>query len=494
MVNLAPAAVHAAENPDLSLEERIERIEEMLGITDAPAQIVPSGAGPTSLPAGRGPVSQGANSPAFAPAVADAPVQSTGAPEWSFNNNRPTVRSPGGDFELAFRGRFQFDAGTFFQDGGLPASVTTGRDLHNGSYFRRAQIGIEGQVFRDFDYEFVFDFGSSATERAGQIYLMRLAYTGIPNVLINAGAIQPKFTIDDSTSSADLTFMERSSIVNTILDPFGGSDSRRGIEVRYQREGALTRGDNLLVTTAFTGDRIAETKADDEGTQLLGRLAYRFYSDMKSNFQIGGSAARIINDPDSAMRIGDRPESRVDGTRLVGFGFGGLPAAVPAKSAWLFGMEAAMNYGPLTVQGEYFHYTLERTNSVLRDPSFDGWYVQGSYLLTGESRPYVAGSAAFGSPSPLRPFGPGSPAGGAWELKARYSVNNLDAYIFEPDPANRVRGGEQRIISTGINWYLNRNVRWLFDYSFVDVDRLDAAGLPAGQDFNILAGRMQFSF
>lgn len=516
VLNLVPTFACAAESPQLTLEQRVKRIEDMLGLSDAPVEHIPNGAAGSASPDLRQPAAPqpaqnslaaapqpAQNSLAAAPqpvqnslaaAAASTPTATPSAPTWTYTNNRPVIHSGDGDFDLAIRGRFQFDAGTFFQNRDLPSSVSAGRDLHNGSYFRRAQIGVEGTVFRDFDYEFVFDFGSSATERAGQIYLLRLAYTGIPNVTINAGAIQPKFSMDDSTSSADLTFMERSSIVNTVLDPFGGSDSRRGLEVRYQSEGFARDGDNLLVSAAFTGSRIAQTKADDEGTQILGRLAYRFYSNMRSNFQIGASAARIINDPDHSISIGDRPETRVDGTRLVGFGFSGLPSAVGAKSGSLFGVESGMNYGPLTLQGEYFHYNLDRTNAALRNPSFDGWYLQGSYVLTGEMRPYVAGSAAFGSPSPRNPFRPGSNSWGAWELKARYSVNNLNAFAFDPNPANRVRGGEQTVLSAGINWYMNRNVRWLFDYSYVSVDRLDASDRQAGQDFSFLAGRMQFSF
>ena len=167
-----------------------------------------------------------------------------------------------------------------------------GRDLHNGANFRRAQIGVEGRVYRDFNYEFVFDFGSSGTERAGQIYLLRVAYTGIPYFTINAGAIQPKFTMDDSTSSAEITFLERASIINTVLDPFGGSDLRRGVELIYQRADLFKGGDNLLISTAFTGERIAAVKTDDEGSQLTGRVAYRFHSDERSNYQIGVDVAR----------------------------------------------------------------------------------------------------------------------------------------------------------------------------------------------------------
>ena len=492
---LFSTGLQAAESETLSLEERIRRIEEVLGLSEGSGEAIANGpvAGGTIMPA---PATTPAAPPATALAQAPAPTPapSSDAPVWSFANNRATIRSPDNEFELALRGRLQFDAGSFYQSRNLPDSVTTGRDLHNGSYFRRAQIGVQGHVFRDFNYEFVFDFGSSATERAGQIYLLRLEYTGIPNFAINAGAIQPKFTLDDSTSSADLTFMERSSIVNTILDPFGGSDSRRGIEVRYQKRGIAHSGDNLMISTAYTGERIANAKTDDEGTQIMGRLAYRFYSDQKSNFQIGASASHILNEPDQLMAIHDRPETRVDGTRLVGFGTGGLPASVGAKTASLYGVEGAMNYGPLTMQGEYYRYKLSRTDSSLSDPSFKGWYIQGSYILTGEMRPYNAAAASFGSPSPRSPFRAGTNSWGAWEIKARYSVNNLNAHIFDPDPANRVRGGKQTILGAGINWYMNSNVRWLFDYSYVDVGRLNDAGLQAGQDFSVLAGRMQFSF
>ena len=193
------------------------------------------------------------------------------------------------------------------------------------------------------------------------------------------------------------------------------------------------------------------------------------------------------------MGFNDRPESRLDGTRLVGFGSGGLPPAVGAQTAWLIGIEAAMNHGPFTLQGEYFRYGLERTADTLKDPVFDGWYAQASYFLTGQMRPYVTGSAAFGTPN-FMPFTPGGRSPGAWEIKARFSRNDTNAFVFDPTPANRVRGGVQNIVALGLNWYVNRNVRWMFDYLIVDIDRLDAAGLQVGQDFSVFANRLQFSF
>jgi phosphate-selective porin OprO/OprP len=413
---------------------------------------------------------------------------------WIYDFNRATIRTADNRFQLAFRGRFQFDSGLFFQDTDLPPEVTVGRDLHNGANFRRAQIGIEGRVYRDFNYEFVFDFGGAGTERAGQIYLLRVAYTGIPYFMINAGAIQPKFTLDDSTSSAEITFLERASIINALLDPFGGSDSRRGVELIYQRSDLFKGGDNLLISTAFTGERIAAVKTDDEGSQLTGRIAYRFHSDERSNYQIGFDGARILNKPNGLLSFGDRPETRVDGTQLVGFGFPGLQSAVQAKTGWLYGAEAAMNYGPLYVGGEYYRYRLDRTDSSLKDPEFGGWYLQASYFLTGEARPYIPTSAAWGSPAVISPFALDSGSWGTWEIKARYSKNDFNALTGDPLVADRVLGGEQNIITLGANWYLNRNLRWMFDYLIVDVDRQNSSGLQVGQDFSAFVNRLQFAF
>jgi len=323
---------------------------------------------------------------------------------------------------------------------------------------------------------------------------LRVAYTGIPFFTINAGAIQPKFTLDDSTSSAEITFLERASIINALLDPFGGSDSRRGVELIYQRSDLFKGGDNLLISTAFTGERIANVKTDDEGSQLTGRIAYRFRSDERSNYQIGFDGARILNKPNGLLSFGDRPETRVDGTQLVGFGFPGLQTAVQAKTGWLYGAEAAMNYGPLYLSGEYYRYRLDRTDPSLKDPEFGGWYLQASYFLTGEARPYLPASAAWGSPAVVSPFALDSGSWGSWEIKARYSNNDFNALIGDPLAANSVFGGEQNIITLGANWYLNRNLRWMFDYLIVDVDRQNSSGQQVGQDFSAFVNRLQFSF
>ncbi|HEX3484671.1 MAG TPA: hypothetical protein VHT51_06395, partial [Micropepsaceae bacterium] len=101
---------------------------------------------------------------------------------------------------------------------------------------------------------------------------------------INAGIIQPIFTYADSISSASTTFLERPDVVNVATTSYGGLDPRRGIELTFQQADLFRPGDNLVVSGAFTGQQpganpATPTNTTDEGTQALGRIAYRLWSD-----------------------------------------------------------------------------------------------------------------------------------------------------------------------------------------------------------------------
>ncbi len=433
--------------------------------------------------------------------------------QWSFDNGRPTVKSGDGRFTMAFRGRFHADFVNYFQDNadigaGLGLSDPL-RDLGSGAVIRRAQFGVEGKVFKDFDYEMRFNFGGSDAEGTSPtINILRVAYTGIPNFRINAGIIQPIFTQDDSTSSNEITFMERASVINAFLGAFGGSDERRGVELTYQKSDFLLGGDNIVLTSAFTGQTTNSPHSggaslDDEETHIVGRLAYRVYSDADTNIQIGADAGKILNfqgtTPGTAHTVNfqDRPEYRVDGTRLISTG------NIPATGAELWGLEAGAQFMNFYLSGEYYDWTADRDPAIAAgDPEFSGWYVQASWILTGEKKPYAASGGSnsmgvWGAPKVALPFSFDGKTWGAWELAGRYSTVNLnwnEGVFGAPTPAGGIRGGEQKIWTVGVNWYLNNNIRLMFDYSMVDVDRLNAAGADVGQELDIFGMRTQFAF
>ena len=70
---------------------------------------------------------------------------------------------------------------------------------------------------------------------------------------------------------------------------------------------------------------------------------------------------------------------------------------------------------------------------------------------------------------PDQPLGKGGL--GAWEVAARFSSMDLD---FMPGGSGAVAGGVQNIWSVGLNWYPNPTVRFLLDYSNIQVNRASA--------------------
>jgi phosphate-selective porin OprO/OprP len=446
--------------------------------------------------------------------------QKQDAVQWTFNDLRPMVRSGDGRFELAFRGRFMFDAAAFEQDpsdfGGAYGAANNCDatnalcDQGSGAVFRRVRFGVEGKFFRDFIYEMRFDFGGSGAESAGTVNIMRVGYTGIPNTRIHLGALQPILTMYDATSSADLTTMERAAVITTLVGNFGGDNARRGVEVTWQKENALYQGDNFMLSGAYTGERIGADHTgipgNDESTYLLGRAAWRLWSDGVSNVQIGASGSQIQNQDDNIVRLRERPEIRVTGDRYVDTG----NITVQDGDNYAYGFEFGANFENLYLASEWYEMNLDRPGATL-DPSFSGWYVEGEWIITGENKRYAASAtnnnvAVFRGPSVTSPFSAGG-ALGAWSLHARHSVLDLnfnEGNLSAALPAGGIRGGEQTVTNIGVTWYLNSNFKIMGEYSMVDIERrsnaADNLATPAvienslDADFDIIQGRFMFTF
>lgn len=78
---------------------------------------------------------------------------------------------------------------------------------------------------------------------------------------------------------------------------------------------------------------------------------------------------------------------------------------------------------------------------------------------------------------------------GAWELVARYSTLDLVDAGFQ--------GGEQDVVTIGLNYYYSANIRFMVNYLAVDVTDSAATvnGVVVGDDSpNILLARAQFAF
>ena len=452
---------------------------------------------------------------------------------WTFDNGRPVVSSGDGRFSLAFRVRFQFDNANFMQDSVAQLTANAPKaiqDLSSGVVIRRGFFGVEGKAFKDFWYEFRLNAGGSNGGSAGasgvptagegdpMMSLARVAYLGIPNFMINVGVIEPALMFEGTTSSGQLMFMERPEIDNIAADSFGAADARRGIEVRFQKENALLPGDNLVLNVAFTGNRTGSTAGHggsatpgaggDEQTQLLDRVSYRFWSDGPSNASVGFSNSNVLYSGNTAgggtqtIQLRDRPEIRVDGTRLIDTG------GIAAKTGTMYAFDGGVNFNNFFVGGEWAQFQVDRLASgalAADSPTFSGWYVEGSWVLTGEPKSYTVTSTnnevgGFGAPRVASPFSFDGDSWGAWELTARYSDTNLNWNATTAATATTqagINGGDERIILIGLNWFLNNNVKLQVNDMITKVDKFSSVSHivanNGSQDLNTVGVRLQFT-
>jgi len=454
--------------------------------------------------------------PAAATAQPVAPDPKPAAPV-SFRRGRPTFASEDGRFTVALQGVMQFDAAIYDQEpaGPLSSDFRRGsfgdaaendhaRDLSDGTNFRRARLGVQGTAFGEaFAYDFLYDFGGSGQEEGGKISSAWVEYRAAPWLRLRVGAFSPPAGLEEAASANGSLFAERPSAAEVVRSMASG-DGRTAL-------GLFAHGERWNVSAAITGN-VVGTETFDEQLGFVGRVAATPLRTEDLVVHVGLNTSIVIQpaatQPDvggtapTTVRLRDRPEMRVDGTRLVDTG------AIDVRDLSSFGLEAGLQWRRLTLQAEAFRIEGDRRDG-LGNPEFGGWYAAAAWSLTGERRTYDPRLAAFGGLRPLRPFDPRSGQWGAWELGLRYS--NLDLnYRSGPagsaPAADAVRGGEQEIWSVGLNWYLNENLRLQAAVQDVSVDRLSPggsafqsgatppAGAQVGQDLRIYSLRTQYAF
>ena len=432
----------------------------------------------------------------------------------SLDNGRPTLSTSDGQFSASIRALMQLDGAIHDQDDAGPlatdfrrgsfddaAENDRARDLGNGFNFRRLRIGVEGKAFGDFQYNFTYEFGGSGNEDSGTVNAAWVQYGGLGFARLRFGAFAPTTSLGDAVSASGSVFVERPSVVE-VVRALAGADTRKGA-------GLFAGGERWTLGGTVTGN-LTGVQTHDEQLGFVGRATVVPYRVDGSLIHLGFNANLIIDPattgPDvpggapSPIRLRERPELRVDSTRLVDTDH------IDADGVTALGLEFGAQHNAFYVQAEYFDIAVERRASLLPDPRFSGWYLQGSWVLTGERRVYNAGAAGFESPRPARIFSLEKGNWGAWELAMRYSVLDLNYRENDLPTLGSIRGGEQEILSVGLNWYLNPAVSMQFSYRNVSVDRTSpggaafgagatpALGVQVGQDLNIYSLRTQYAF
>ena len=443
-------------------------------------------------------------------------------PKLTYSNNRPTITSFDGRSSIALRALVQLDTAHYSQDaaGPLTSDFRRGsvgatanresdaaRDLSDGGYFRRARFGVEGKIAQSFNYKLLVELGGAGTEGPTRINDAWMSYTGIAPFTFQLGAFAPTAGLADSTVPDDLLFIERPTS-SELARALAGADGR--IAFSWRAGGA-----RWLSALSLTGRTVNDAEVNDSQSALIGRFAGLLATGDNYNVHLGANGTYVIHPPDQgpsvtagryAIRLRDRPELRVDSTRLIDTG------SIDADHVYATGVELAANRRNWLLQAEHQWIGVSRRASTLANPHFSGYYIEGSWVITGESHRYNAATGSYQSPRPFIPFD-GQGGHGAWELALRYSRADLDSdpgVAGAAPPADGIRGGVQSVTTAGFNWYPNNNVRFIFDVLHVNVSRLNPAsatgtpfgaapatppiGSQIGQDFNAFVVRSQYSF
>lgn len=338
------------------------------------------------------------------------------------------------------RGRIHLDAASYSDD------VV---ELNDSIRVRRARIGVQGSHGEDWSYQSEIDFAENGVDFKD----MWLRHNDIAGGRLQIGQFKVPFSLEELTSSNNITFMERS------LPNVFALSRRVGL-------GWSTVGGRYTASVMGFGQAIGAGDGGDEGVGVGGRVTFLPAQGDNGFFHLGVAVMNYEpeHSNDETFRFRQRPESRPDGTRLIDTG-----TITDADDAFAYGLEAAWVGGPVSLQAEYTNTRVKRDG--LPNTELHGWYVFLSYFLTGESRRYSSGVIS----------GPSVGDRGAWELALRYSETNLDD---APTP-----GGRMENITLGLNWYPRSNIRFMFNY-------IDVSSTRAGvdDDPSIFQLRTQVSF
>ena len=411
-----------------------------------------------------------------------------------------TLQSPDGQYSIGFAGVVQFDTGGYL-DYNAQSRFVGPQHLSDGVNSRRARIGVSGTAAGGWSYAFLYDAGNSQDSTAKGIETAQIVYGGFKGVALELGYSNTNFTLDQSTSGNDLVFLERAS-PSDIATNFNAGDFRSNAGVRFFGDrywiGGYLTGPASGDSHTTTGERFG---AFERATaQVLKGPDYSVHLGVGVDEII--RAANAGNSTPRTLSLSDQPELRIDPTTLLNTGTIGTTKN-PVTGGTVFDLETAATWHGFLWQGEYYHYDVDRQG--LSSNSFDGYYGQVAYTLTGESHRYNPQSGAYYRVFPNHPFSWKEGHWGAWEVGARYSYIDLnDNFVSGVSLAGQpdaVEGGKQAGYSFALNWYPNDIVRLMLDFDHIDYDKTNATavtgaplGVPVGAHFESLALRTQVVF
>ena len=396
-------------------------------------------------------------------------------------------------------GKIHWDSATFGQN---MASLQEAGDMLNGTEFRRARIGIQGEAFHVTDYRIEMDFAGEVSFKDVYMTVKHLPWVGN----VRAGHFKECFSLEILNSDDFTMFMERSLIdAGQVLGHLG--DRNPGVMAfDWNQDETITWQYGVFAFQALEKPPIfpKTTIFDDaNGASFDARMTWLPWvydaDDLKERGLLHTgvaysyrSIARLSkNAPAGAIRylLGALPESNL-ANPVVDTATTNNPTALnDTDHVNALRPELAFEYGPFLLQSEYMWLFLARSQH--HDTTFDGGYIQASYFLTGEHRTYYRQLGYFRNVTPFENFfrvrgedGKIVTGVGAWELAYRCSYLNLSN--------QDIYGGRVTDQTIGLTWYLSPYSRLMFNFVHSEATDRNVKGVFYGRGIaNIFETRVQ---
>lgn len=386
--------------------------------------------------------------------LVDAKQDNAGAGRWHFSfrfRNRPELQIGKWlvvDFRTKIHADFRmFDPEIHHQNDGA---------LFN---LRRMRVSVEGTAFKVFEYSVERDIRQ---EVGGDDFSSRHPWKDVfvnfryfRGVQVQVGHFKLPFGLEENTSSSHMDFIYRSVATDTLTP---GRDTgillhsrllERAIHYEvglFLHDGEKARGKNDIIAGYRT---------------FAGRLT--------------GTPLRLFHLPGFLRGVevgGAFTESAVPGIDGV---YGGLRARTYSKQTWFpdmfvhghrlrLGAEFKWMPGPFSLKSEFIHVRDQRLGQGLMGEDLPdliarGWYVSGTWLVTGEKKADTV--------VPRRTVIPFHGLG-AFEIATRYDQTRMGSSEHPGRPSRNSRaaniiGNRDFGWTFGANWYWNRFVRIQFN-------------------------------
>lgn len=345
--------------------------------------------------------------------------------------NWPVHYTFGDGTDLGATGMYRYDLNHFSADG-LPDGTDRFEDSHTN---RRKELGLT--LKKKDVYDAIVDY-----EYQGKTWLdvfLRLqsrAVCGTDYGAFRVGYTKTPVAFEGATGTKADSFLELALPAQAVFE-----GRRTGIDWAFERHSYIInagyyRGQDLL--------------GDNDGTTVAVRVAWTPRNAEGDVMHLGVSGSREDRDGtrdgrgvyrDPSVTLSTTPEAGLTPVRLISTG-----ALAKADQVDRGGLEGLWIGGPWSVQAEVLREKVSRFGG---NPDFDagGFYAFGSWVITGESRPYSGGNTGN-----IKPTG----AWGAWEVLLRYSELNLNDRL--------VQGGKEHDWTLGANWYLTQHFKFQANY------------------------------